>query len=468
MSTSSQNIPDSERTSSYLREFLHNKKVKLSLSYSLLLITLYAASWVSPMDNKGLYVQAIILLNLIGITAFYLQFPLVGRLKHLPLFNQIDWSVAKHKTVGYWIGGIFFLHPFLIMAPKLLLSQSDAWLALRTTITAPELLTGLIAWVLLAVWVIFSALKNKLAMRYEIWRFFHSLGFIVITILATIHITSVGSHGQLQQAFNTAFWVLCALSISGTIYNYAIKPAKLSQSPFEVTALKKVSTTDWQLTITPKNNTDFHFEAGQFVWINTHPSAYHLDYHPFSIASSANELPNLSFIIRELGDYTQQLDTLSVGQTVYVDGPFGQMNLRQTHTQKAITLIAGGAGIGPMLSLLRQLADNQDPRPIRLIYGNTRFNQISMQNEIKQLEATMPNFKQILVCNEHVPDENVHQGVISQALIHQTLFQADLGISNKDWGIYLCGPQGMIDSVLDDLLQLNVSKNHIHFEQLSF
>lgn len=447
---------------------LISKKSKLTLIYTGLLILLYCASFASPMDDKGLYVKGLILINLIGITAFYLQFPLVGRFKSLPLFNQIDWSVSKHKTMGYWIGGLFFLHPFLILAPKILLSNADAWLAIRTAITAPELLTGLIAWGLLIVWVIFSAFKNKLPMRYEIWRFFHSLGFIIITILATLHVTSVGSHGQLQQAFNTTFWVLCALSVSATIYNYLIKPMKLSKTPFEVVDLNKVSSTDWALTLTSKNQTHFDFEAGQFVWLNSHASAYNLDYHPFSIASSRHELPNISFIIRELGDYTKQMNTLKIGQTVYLDGPFGQMNLDESKKAKGILLIAGGAGIGPMLSLLRQLNANRDSRPIRLIYGNNQWQQMSLQGEIKQLEQKMENFKQVLVCNEDIPTPKVdiYQGVINKEVLNNTLVHQ--GIDMNDWGVYLCGPQGMIKNVCRDLSKMGVNKSHIHFEQLAF
>lgn len=442
-----------------------SKNIFLTIGYSLLVLTLYAVSFSSPMDDKGIFIRALTLINLVGIAAFYLQFPLVGRLKSLPLFKHIDWAISKHKKIGYWIGGIFFLHPLLIIAPKLQLSHADTWLAIKTVITAPELLTGIIAWVLMAIWIVFSAFKNKLPIRYESWRLVHSLGFIAIAIFATLHVTSVGSHGQLQPGFNTLFWGLCIFSISATIYNYVIKPIKLTKSPFEVVGINKLSSSDWQLTIKSKQQQPFYFEAGQFVWLNTQASPHNIDYHPFSISSTMDELPNISFIIRELGDYTKNLNTLEIGQTVFVDGPFGQMSLYDTKQSSAILFIAGGAGLGPMMSLLRQLYVNQDPRPIRFIYGNQLWQQMSMLDELNQFEREMQDFKSILVCNQELSDPNVYQGVIDLNILKKAL---SMNINKHECGVYLCGSKSMINSVTKDLSLLGINKNQLHFEQLSF
>ncbi|MDO6694785.1 ferredoxin reductase family protein [Aliiglaciecola sp. 3_MG-2023] len=440
------------------------RKAKLTIIYSFLLALLFILSYISPMDDKGVYVSIVIFLNLVGIAGFYLQFPLAGRFRFIALFNHTDWSIPQHKKMGYWIGAIFLLHPFLILAPKLGLSNSDAWLAIRTVTFAPEMLTGLIAWGLFIVWIGLSIFRRHIPIHYEIWRLWHSLGFIIISILATLHITSVGSHGQLQSPFNILFWLLCVISITGTVYNYLLKPRLLKQQPFEVKEIKKVSRNDWKLTLTSNAQPHFKFEAGQFVWLNSNPSPYNLDYHPFSIASTIRQLPDISFIIREWGDYTNQIGQLSIGQTVYVDGPFGQMSLKDSEGAKGIVLVAGGAGIAPMLSLLNQLADNQDPRPIRLLYGNTSLDQMVMQKEIKGLEQRMINFQQTLVCDQAPDNADVYLGVIDKFVLEKSLPESAL----QHWSAYLCGPEQMIDSVCKNLVTMKMSKRHIYFEQLAF
>lgn len=114
-----------------------------------------------PMDNKGLYAEILSFLNLIMMVSMMLQFPLAARLKRAQLFSRIDWNMQQYKRMGKWIGTFFFLHPALILLPKWLLSGADLSLSIIESITAPRLLTGIIAWLLLAAWVLFSIYKNK-------------------------------------------------------------------------------------------------------------------------------------------------------------------------------------------------------------------------------------------------------------------------------------------------------------------
>ena len=117
-----------------------------------------------------------------------------------------------------------------------------------------------------------------------------------------------------------------------------------------------------------------------------------------------------------------------------------------------------------MLSLLRGLAEKNDPRPIRLIYGNNHIDQMVLQSEIKALEKTMPDFKQQLVCAEATNQEDAYQGVIDKNCIEQVI---NIEATN-DWTVYLCGPKPMITAVNKSLKSLNIPKAHIHYEQLSF
>ena len=246
------------------------------------------------------------------------------------------------------------------------------------------------------VWVLLAIYKDKI--NYEAWRLTHVLGFVIVCVLATLHVTSVGRHGQFAAQFNVLWWGLCTAAVGLVVYNQIVKRTVLKKKPFTLTGVSRLSSRDWQVKLNADAADDFSFEAGQFIWINTSGAAYSMNEHPFSIASCKRDLPEISMIIRELGDYTSHLDALTIGQAVYVDGPYGSMSLRDSEKAKGITLIAGGAGIGPMLSLLRELAANHDPRPIRLLYGNKDYEQMVLQEEIRSLEQTMPDFVQQLVC----------------------------------------------------------------------
>lgn len=441
-----------------------SRKVWLTLGYLSLMSLPFLATLTLNMEPQGLYAATLAIINTLAMMAFYLQFPLASRLKQIPLFANIDWNISHHKKVGQWLGLIFLSHPILILAPRFMVSFNDGVHSLISVITAPQMLTGLIAWVWLIIWILTAIFKDSLKVRYETWRFSHMLGFVVITILATLHITTVGSHGQFQASFNILWWALCAASVTMVLYNYFIKPLTLRAQPFKLLDVIQLSRTDWQVTIEKKKASNFTFTAGQFVWLNTSQHSGYVNEHPFSIASCQADLPKVSFIIRNLGDYTSKLNTLKVGQDVYVDGPYGSISLAESINAKAIVLIAGGAGIGPMLSLLRDLAQANDLRPIRLIYGNNNPNQMVLQDEIKHLEQTMPDFKQQLVCATTTDDGDTYQGVIDKACIEQVI---SISVP-RDWGVYLCGPKPMITAVNKSLKSLNIPAAHIHYEQLSF
>ncbi|MDG3085716.1 ferric reductase-like transmembrane domain-containing protein [Vibrio hannami] len=445
---------------------------KLLASYMALLVIPFLATFSLDMDYKGLYVCMSVclyvsilgMLNVIAMMAFFVQFPLGSRVRKLAMFANIDWSMAKHKSVGQWIGVFFLLHSLLILAPRFQQAFTDGITSVVEVVTSPQMLMGLIAWVTMVVWVLMAVFKNKLKMSYEMWRLTHVIGFVVIAVLATLHITSVGSHGQFEAQFNTMWWALCSVSIALVIYNYFIKKLSINAKPFTLVNVEKVSSSDWQITLENTSGASFEFDAGQFVWMNTSASAFNMNEHPFSIASCKKELPQMSMIIRELGDYTSSLDSLKVGQDVFVDGPYGSLSLSESDKSDAIVLIAGGAGIGPMLSLLRELASRNEQRPVRLIYGNGRYDQMVLQDQIRLLENSMPNFKQKLACVESTESSDVYHGVIDQSCIGNVLYDANA----NNWTVYLCGPEAMISGVKKSLKALKVPASNIHYEQLSF
>ena len=445
-----------------VRPVVQLKNGKPATVYLALLLIPFLATLTLNIDDKGLYSALLGFLNAVAMMAFFIQFPLAGRFKHLPMFSNIDWSMSKHKSAGKWLGAFFLLHPVLILAPRFLVSFDDGMTSVVEAITSPQLLTGIIAWVVMMVWVLLAIFKDKL--NYEAWRLTHVLGFVIICVLATLHITSVGRHGQFDAQFNVLWWGLCTAVVLLVVYNQVVKKSGLKKIPFTLTGITKISSRDWQLTLKANGSDDFKFEAGQFIWINTSGSVYSMNEHPFSIASCKSDLPEISLIIRELGDYTSHLDRLCIGQDVYVDGPYGSMSLRDSEKASGIALIAGGAGIGPMLSLLKELAAKNDPRPIRLLYGNNDYQQMVLQEEIKSLEKTMPNFTQQLVCDQPTDIPDVRQGVIAEDAIAESI---DPGPA-KNWAVYLCGPSAMIASVRVSLKSLGIPAANIHYEQLSF
>jgi predicted ferric reductase len=432
------------------------------LIYLLLLAVPYALALSISVQYRALYQSVVTLLNLIGFAALLLQFPLAARSRALAGTMGVDQAMVIHRKVGECLAIFFFLHPFLILLPRLLVAPRRALDDVWTLFTSVNIHTGLYAWALLIGWVLIAWSRRKAGLSYEAWRLSHGLGFVAVAILATLHVIKVGRHGQAQPWFNWLWIALCTLAVLLVAWGLLVRPFLWIRRPFRVRHIGKAGSSDWGLELEKDGDFPFEFDAGQFVWLTTHRRPWLHVEHPFSIASSPTEGGRLRFIIRELGDYTADLAKLRPGQRVLIDGPYGVFTLAGRRAT-GIGLIAGGAGIGPILGILRSLHAAGDRRPVRLLYGNRAAAQLVAQPEIRTMTAELPYFRQLVALE--TPDALAdHVGRIDRNAIEAAL-PAE---SRHGWLVFVCGPPVMVRAVVATLRDMGYRRRAVIYEQLGF
>ncbi len=415
------------------------------------------------LERRGPYITIIGAISIIGLMALLLQYALSGRLQSVTQYAGIDNGMRIHRKAGQMIALFFFLHPFLIILPRVGIAPQlvvdDLWLML----TSAESQTGLYAWAIMGIWVLLAVFRDRLPMSYEAWRISHGLGLIAVAILATWHAVTVGRHGVYNQWFDVMWVTLCAVAVSTVAFTYFVRPVLQKRRPFKIVGLQKEGSSDWGLTIEKDGDFEFDFDGGQFVWINTSGNPYNRKEHPFSIASSPASLPKVEFLIREAGDYTSNLDQLKPGQHVFVDGPHGAFTLTGRKAT-GVALIAGGCGIAATLGILRQTRDIGDSRPVRLVYGNRVAEQFVFQDEIEEMGEQLADFKQVLVLEEPEQGSDAYCGQIDNAILERTFDSED----RSQWIYYVCGSQGMVEAVVKTLRRMGIPDKQILYEQLAF
>lgn len=197
----------------------------------------------------------------------------------------------------------------------------------------------------------------------------------------------------------------------------------------------------------------FDFRPGQFFTLVTD-----IDGRPARraySASSAPGLPRLEVTVKRVGGgrfSTHVHRNLRAGDRLWVRGPSGAFHADPVAAHE-IVLIAGGSGITPMMSIIRTLPASSR---ISLLYSNHSEKEVIFADELRRLEQENPERLTIT----HVLTQ--HHGRLDAAGVHSWLTERN---PSEDAHYYLCGPEGMMDTVHSVLTELGVPDDRVHLER---
>lgn len=139
----------------------------------------------------------------------------------------------------------------------------------------------------------------------------------------------------------------------------------------------------------------FSFKPGQAIdlVLGGRPSADPASArHAFSLVSAPSEdVITIATRIRSSA-FKNALAAMPVGSTAGLDGPFGSLTLHSSRSRPAV-FIAGGIGITPFMSILRQAARDRLPQRFILIYSNHRPEDAAFLAELQELERNYRHFR---------------------------------------------------------------------------
>jgi propane monooxygenase reductase subunit len=185
----------------------------------------------------------------------------------------------------------------------------------------------------------------------------------------------------------------------------------------------------------------------------------------FSMANTSSlESGQLEFVIKVYPDglFSRFLDTeVKVGDRLDVTGPFGVFTLRDAPGSDLV-FVGGGAGMAPILALLRTMADRGIDRKATFYYGARRKRDLCFEDELRKLENTLPAFRYVPALSE--PDENDDwDGEVG--LITDVLRRAEQNLARTD--AYVCGPPPMVEAALELLPVLGVADKRIFYDKFT-
>ena len=203
------------------------------------------------------------------------------------------------------------------------------------------------------------------------------------------------------------------------------------------------------------------YTAGQYISIYLQPEGQ--DYQQvrqYSLSGVFDKKGYRISVKKELNDQGEGLvsnylhSQFKVGDTVKVTPPCGEFVLQKT--DNPVVLISGGVGITPMQAMLETLTQQTESREVHFIHGAQDRQHHAFKNKLDLLAEKQ---KVNVHCFYQQADtllSGEYQGLIDIQKIHNLL------PAGAEY--YICGPLVMMKAVYQQLKDLKVSDDQIHYE----
>ena len=141
----------------------------------------------------------------------------------------------------------------------------------------------------------------------------------------------------------------------------------------------------------------------------------------------------------------------------------GSLTLHKNSAKPAV-LIAGGIGITPFFSIVRQADHDRAAHKLYLFYSNRRPEDAPFLEKLQALEKTNPNFRFIGTMTEMPPSKkswdgetgHIDQGMLSRHLtdLHRPIY-------------YIAGPPALVAGMSDMLVGAGVDEDDLRSEEFA-
>lgn len=203
-------------------------------------------------------------------------------------------------------------------------------------------------------------------------------------------------------------------------------------------------------------DTLFPYQPGQAAAIGIADSDLRV---PYSIASAPAESRRghyLDFLVRQ--DPASRLIDVKAGSRLAVEGPFGTFTLPAKPVEENFLFVAGGVGIAPLRSMIRQAVLLRQPGTLRLLYSARSPDDFAYLAELRALAGRGQIELALTATREITARWHGERGRITPDRL------APL-INTPETLCFVCGPTSMVDVVPKMLRDLGIDGTRIRIEE---
>ncbi len=246
--------------------------------------------------------------------------------------------------------------------------------------------------------------------------------------------------------------------------------SSMKKASFEVALKGKKQIAEGTWAFTFEKPQGFQFKAGQHIrmtLINPPATDSRGNSRFFSLANSTQETELVIVIRTGPSAFKKVLEQMQVGEKVLVqvllDVPHGAFALHDDFSKPAV-MLAGGIGVVPAYSMIKDATERNLSHKIFLFYSNRRPEDAPFLEELQSLAKQNPNFKLIATMTEPEKSSKIWQG--ETGLINSSMLKKYVNDLQSPM-YYIAGLPEMTSAMKKLLSDLGVVEDNIQAEEFS-
>jgi len=181
----------------------------------------------------------------------------------------------------------------------------------------------------------------------------------------------------------------------------------------------------------------------------------------FSIVSAPFEHDRMIATRMRDTAFKRVLKTMPAGSKVQLRGPGGKFVLEGNDPRPA-AFLAGGIGITPFVSMLRQAAKDRPPRKLCLFYSNRRPEDAAFLDELAGLQNRNPNYRFVGTMTEMDKSRKPWKGetgFIDKGMLARHIDDVPAAV------YYIAGPPAMVEAMQKMLAEAGVNGENMRSDE---
>ena len=232
-----------------------------------------------------------------------------------------------------------------------------------------------------------------------------------------------------------------------------------------VVAIEPMTKDIVSLRLRPVEPATYEFKSGQYSDLQIPGTEEH---RSFSMATTQSTSEHIEFLIKKYpgGRFAGLLDSgISVGDEMSLTGPYGSFTLKEGHVLPLV-FIGGGAGMAPILSLLRHMSETGNTRRVHFYYGARTPRDLFYLDEILDIGAQLTDFEFVACLSETMEPQQIPGSItVEEGNVTDVVRHREPGIGKTE--VYLCGPPPMVDAALELLEAGGTPKDQIFYDKFT-